>query len=187
MNDQKVKEKNKPEELIQAEQLIDEYKLDKAEQLIKNFEEKGGHSLYDIVLCHLLKCDLLFWRGVYKDVVKLAEQTYKESLGLGKNLFSVDILLIMANALVYLYKFNEAINVIKQAENLLDTLTQGSSIDYKQRKAYLSYVNGWYYTIRNDAERAIKHFEHSVALGEEIGSKKETARSLSGIAWVLGT
>jgi len=92
----------------------------------------------------------------------------------------------MAHTLVYSYKFNDPVNIIKQAEDLLNTLTQESSIDYKQRKAYLSYINGWYYIYRNDAERAIKHFEHSVALQEEIGSKREIAQSLSGIAWVLG-
>ena len=178
--------KRKPKELILVKQLIDEGNLEEAAQIIKNFEEKRGHTLHDIVLCHLLNCELLFWRGYYEDAAKLAEQTYKESLGLGKNLLSVDILLIMAHALVYSYKFNEVINIMKQAEDLLDTLTQESSIDYKQRKSYLSLVNGWYYTFRNDTERAIKHFEHSVALREELGAKKEISQSLSGIAWVLG-
>ncbi len=178
--------KRKPKELILAKQLIDEGNLEEAAQIIKNFEEKGGHTLHDIVLCHLLNCELLIWQRLYEDVIKLAEQTYKESLGLGKNLLTVDILLKLAQALVYLYKYNEAINIMKQAEDLLDTLTQESSIDYKQRKAYLSFIKGWYYRYRNDAERAIKHFENSVALGEELGSKKEIARSLSGIALVLG-
>ena len=102
MSEKLFKKKDKPEELIRAKQLIDEYKLDEADQLIKNFEEKGGHSLHDIVLCYLLKCELLCERGLYEDVVKLAEQTYKESLGLGNNLLSVDILLIMAMALLCL-------------------------------------------------------------------------------------
>ncbi len=186
MNDQKPEKIEKPEELILAKQLIDDCKLAEADQLIRNFEEKGGHTLHDIVSCHLLKCELLLWQGLYEDLVKLAEQTYKESLGLGKNILSIDILLIMANSLVYLHKFNEAINIIKQAGDLLDTLTQESSIDYKQRKAYLSYVNGWYYTYRNDADSAIKNFEHSLTLREEIGSKKEIAQSLSGIALALG-
>jgi len=103
MSEQKLK--RKPQELILAKRLIDECKYDEADQLIlideckydeadqliKNFEEKGGHTLYDTVLCHLLNCELLLSQGLYKDVVKLAEQTYKESLGLGKNFLSVDI------------------------------------------------------------------------------------------------
>ncbi|NVM34579.1 MAG: hypothetical protein HWN81_03220 [Candidatus Lokiarchaeota archaeon] len=93
------KKKDKLEELIQVKQLLDEFKLDEADLLINNFEEKGGHTLHDLVLVHLLKCELLFWKGLHKDVIKLAEQTYKESLELGKNLLSVDILLRMADAL----------------------------------------------------------------------------------------
>ena len=46
-------------ELIQARQLIDEGKFDDALKLMKNLEEKGKLSLYDIVSWHLLKCDIL--------------------------------------------------------------------------------------------------------------------------------
>jgi len=176
--------KRKPQELILAKQLIDECKLDEADQLIKNFEEKGGHTLHDIVLCHLLNCELLYWQGLYKDVVKLAEQTYKESLGLGKNILSVDILLIMVNALVWLIQSDKLHDIIKQGEELLKTLTQELPAEYKQREAYIAFLKGWFYIYRNDAERAIKQFELSISL-REIGAKQEIALSLTGIAWVF--
>ncbi len=192
MNNQKVKEK--PKELILAKQLIDECKLDESEQLIKNFEEKGGHTLYDIVLCHLLKCELLYWRGLHEDVVKLAQQTYKESLGLGKNLLSVDIILIIANALVestpfmYSKTTDKLHDTIKQGEELLKSFTQESPEDYKQREAYLAYIKGCFYNRRRnqkEADLALKHLEHSLALREELGIKHEIAESLIGMAWNL--
>ena len=71
---------SEPKELVKVKKLIDTGKLDEADQLIRKFEEKGGHTLHDIVLCNLLKCKLLFWRCLYKDVIKLAKKTYKESL-----------------------------------------------------------------------------------------------------------
>ena len=115
--------KSKPQELILAKRLIDECKYNEADQLIKNFDEKGGHTRHDIVLCHSLKCELLCERGLYEDAVKLAEQTYKESLGLGKNLLSVDILLTMAMALLCLGygQTDKAHDIIKQGEELLKT------------------------------------------------------------------
>jgi len=176
--------KRKPKELILAKQLIDECKLDEAEQLIKNFEEKGGHTLYDLVLCHLLNCELLFWRGLYQDVVKLAEQTYKESLGLGKNLLSVDILLRMAFALLWLGDTNKFVEIIKQGEELLKALTQELPAEYKQREAYIAYLKGWIYMWRS-ADQALKHFELSKSLAEELGTKPEIAYSLVGISWVF--
>ena len=103
-------------ELVQAKKLIDVSRLDEADQLIKAFEEKGGHTLYDIVLCHLLKCELLFQRGLHEDVVKLAENTYKESLRLGKNILSVDILIAHDYALIRLGKTDKAHGIIKQGD-----------------------------------------------------------------------
>ena len=168
MNDQKEK---KPKELIHAKQLIDECKLDEADQLIRNFEEMGGHTQYNIVLCHLLKCELLSWRSLYEEVVKLAEQTYKESLGLGKNILSVDILLIMANALVWINSLDNLHDIIKQGEELLKALPQELPADYKIREAYIAFLKGWFYIFIRDADRALKHLEHSISLQEELGAK----------------
>ena len=69
------KSKEKPEELIQAQHLIDEGKADEALQIMNNFEKKEGQSLYNIVSRHLLKCELLYQQGSFEDVVKFAEQT----------------------------------------------------------------------------------------------------------------
>ncbi|NVM35899.1 MAG: hypothetical protein HWN81_09905 [Candidatus Lokiarchaeota archaeon] len=181
MSEQKLK--RKPQELILAKQLIDGYKFDEADQLIRSFEEKGGHTLHDNVLCHLLKCELLYYRGLqqgqYEDVVKLAEQTYKESLGLGNNLLSVDILLIMAHALLFSQKLDEAVNIIRQGEELLKSLSQELPADYKHREAHLAFIKGWYYMQIMNADRALKHSEHSLALLEELDVKQEIDFSLS--------
>lgn len=177
--------KRKPKELILLKQLIDGCKLDEADQLIRIFEEEGGHTLYDIVLWHLLKCELLLWRGLYEDVVKLAEQTHKESLGLGKNLLSVDILLIMAEALSRLFQRDKSHDIIRQGEKLLKSLTQELPAEYKQREAYIAFLKGWEYSQKRDVDQAIKHFELSLSLREELGVKKEIAFSLEGIAWVF--
>ena len=185
MDEEKLIENKKSEELIRAKQLIDECKLDDADQLLRNFEEKGEHNPYDIVFCHLLKCELLYWRSSYEDVVKLAEQTYKESLGLGKNLLSVDILLIMANTLVWIGPLDKLNEIINQGEELLKSLPQELPADYKQREDYIAFLKGWFYTQKKDADPALKHFEHSISLREELGIKQEIAYSLVGIMWVI--
>jgi len=182
MSEKIFTKKEKPQELILAKQFIDECKFDEADQLIRSFEEKGGHTLHDIVLCHLLKCELLFWRGLFEEVVKLAEQTHKESLRLGKNILSVDILLIMAWALLWLYQTDKSHDIIKQGEELLKGLTQELPSEYKKREALIAFLKGWVYHQKSDADQAIKHFEHSLSLREELGVKKEIAFSLSAIA-----
>ncbi|MHA2088064.1 MAG: tetratricopeptide repeat protein, partial [Promethearchaeota archaeon] len=173
-----------PKELILIKQLLEECKLDEANQLLKNFEERGGHSLHSIVQSHLLKCDLLFWRGLHKDVIKLAEQTYKESLRLEKHFLSVDILLRMADALVWHKQSDKLNNIIKQVEELLNVLPQEISEDYKKRKAYLAYLKGWYYILIDEADQALKHLDYSLALREELNAKKDMAITLIAISWV---
>ena len=172
-------------ELNRVKKLIDECKLNEADQLIKIFEEKGEHTLHDIVLCHLLKCELLFERGLHEDVVKLAEQTYKESLGLEKNLLSVDILLRMAWALLSLFQTDKAHDITKQGEELLKSLTQELPAEYKQRESYIAFLKGWAYDQKSEADHAAKQFELSISLREELCAKKETARSLVAIAHVF--
>ena len=155
--------KRKPKELILLKQLIDGCKLDEADQLIRIFEEEGGHTLHDIVLWHLLKCELLLCRGLYEDVVKLAEQTHKESLGLGKNLLSVDILLIMAEALSRLFQRDKSHDIIRQGEKLLKSLTQELPAEYKQREAHIAFLKG---LVEGDFDQALYYCKQSLSIKE---------------------
>ena len=180
MNEQKVQKK--PKELILVKRLIDERKFDNAHRLIRIFEEKGGHTLHERVSCHLLKCELLLWQGLYEDLVKLAEQTYKESLGLRQNLLSVDLLLIMAHALLWDKQYDKLQHIIKQGEELLKNLPQKTPADYKLREAYIDWIKGRLYMDFRDTDQALKHLEHSLALREEYGTKQEIIISLGAIS-----
>ena len=188
MREKNIKEK--PKELILVKQLIDEGKNEKAIQKIIDFEETGEHTLNEIVSCHLLKCELLNQQGSYEDLINFAEQTYKESLGLGKSLLSVDALYFRALALIFLYRIEDATEIIKQGEELLKTLTNKLTTDYKKRKARMLMVKGIsynkYYNPNGDVNIALEHIYQSLALREEVGDKEEVAVSLMGIIWNLG-
>ncbi len=82
MSEIKFEKKEKPEEVIRAEQLVDDSKLDEALTLLSNYEQKEGLIHHDKASCHLLQCQILFWQGKLKELIKHAEQAYKESEGL---------------------------------------------------------------------------------------------------------
>jgi len=174
-----------PKELIQVKQLIVEYKLDEAHHLIRKFEERGGHTLHDRVSGQVLNCELLLRQGLYEDLVTLAEQVYKESLRLGKNLLSVDILLLMANALLWLKEYEKLQEIIKQGEELLNDLPQESPADYKQREAYIAWIKGRFYVDLRDYDLALKHLEHSLALREEYGTTQDIIITLGGMSRIF--
>ncbi len=175
----------KPEDHFRTKQLILEGKHEEALQLIDKFKEKGEHSPHDILLYNLLKCDVLFQQGRYKELLTLAEETYNESLGLGKNFLSIDALLKMAEALVWLDP-NKAVEIIKQGKELLKTQTPKSPIEHKRREAEIFFVKGFsYIRVEKDADKALEHLERSIELYTECGAKWEIGRSLGSIAWVL--
>ena len=182
--------KEKPKELILVKYLIDKGKNDKAFQVMESFEETGERTLHEIVSCHLLKCELLYQQGAYEDLVKFAEQTYKESLELSKSLLSIDALYFRARALIFLYRIEEASDLITQGEELLKTLPNKLSKDYKKRKARLVGVKGvsynTYFNQNGDIDIALEHFYQSLALQEEVGDKEEIAMSLLSIIFNLG-
>ncbi|MHA2120369.1 MAG: hypothetical protein ACW990_04090 [Promethearchaeota archaeon] len=177
---------SEPKELAQAALFIREGKVDEALELLKDFEERGNNSLHDIVSCHLIKCNLFYFQGLYEKVVKLAEQTYKESLRLGKDILSVDILLIMAHALISSYNLKSANKKIKQGGELLSTFLQDLPQESHQREVYVAYLKGNYHEQRLEFDLAVEHFEYSLELQEKFGTKQEAARSLIQIAWVIG-
>jgi len=169
-------------ELAQARQFIIEGKFE--ESLRRN------NSLHDIVSCHLIKCNLFLHQGLFKKLVKFAEQTYKESLGLEKSILSVDVLIFMANGLIESFNVKPAIKIIKQAEELLATLTEELIINKNRREAHISYLKGMisnpFYTPEGDIDLALKYYKHSLALGESLGDELLIGSSLVSIAWGLG-
>ncbi|MFW9942982.1 MAG: hypothetical protein ACFFFT_18240 [Candidatus Thorarchaeota archaeon] len=165
-------------ELSQVRKLIDEGKLDKAHTLLINFEEKGGHTLYNVVLCKFLQCQVFRYQGLFEKVINLGEQTYNESLQLGEDFLSIDILLLMAEVLTINRKFEETYKKIILAEDHLNRLTEESPLQIKLRKAHIALQKGEYYLSTNELDLGLGFLEQSVALGEEIGYEKGIAKAL---------
>ncbi|MFX1524210.1 MAG: tetratricopeptide repeat protein [Promethearchaeota archaeon] len=172
-------------QLTRAKQLVNEGNFDEALQLMKNFEEMGSQSLQELVQWHLLRCDILLQQDLFKDLSQLAEQTYKESLGLEKNLLAVDALNCFAEALIELNELEKGENQIKQSEQLLNSLTHETLRAFKQREAYLAWIKSLYYERKGDLNRAFDQGEYSLELREELGIKHEIALSLDQIAFWL--
>ncbi|MHA1111493.1 MAG: TIR domain-containing protein [Promethearchaeota archaeon] len=190
MNKKNFEKKESLEELNLIKLFINEGKNEKAFQLMNNFEESRDHTLNEIVSCHLLKCELLNQQGFYEELVKFAEQTYIESLGLGISPLTVDALYFKNFGLIQLYRVEEASDVIKLGEELLTTLPNKLSLDYKKCEARLIWIKGVsynkYYNPNGDVDIALEHFYQSLALREEIGDKEEVALSLLSIIFNLG-
>jgi tetratricopeptide (TPR) repeat protein len=171
---------SEPKEFSFARRFINKGNFDKAFQILSVFEKKEGITDYDIVTCHLLKCDLLIQQGCYEKAVSLAEQTYKESLELEKKLLSVGALIYSAQALIWLNIYDKGFDIITQAEKLLKIITPRLSIEYKQREADIFFLKSKLDFF--DLDQRLHFIEQSLELREQIGNKHEIAESMRGYA-----
>ncbi|MFW9948123.1 MAG: tetratricopeptide repeat protein, partial [Candidatus Odinarchaeota archaeon] len=171
---------SEPKEFSLAKRFIDEGNFDKAFQILSDFEKKQGFTGYNIVSCHLLKCDLLIQQGCYKNAANLAKQTYKESLELGKNLLSIDALNYNAQALLWINDYEKAFNITTQSENLLKSFTPNLSTEYKQREAHIFFIKSSFDFF--DLDQRLNFIDQSLVLREELGIKREIAESMRTIA-----
>ncbi|KKN21428.1 hypothetical protein LCGC14_0925490 [marine sediment metagenome] len=184
MNDQKPEMIEKPEELLRAEQLIDDAKVNEARELLNNFERNEGLTLRDEVASHILRADLLFQQGRYEESFTLAEQAYDMSLELEKNILSVDCLILMADALFFLGKPDKLNDIIKQGEELLKNLTQVSSLEYMKREASLAFNKGTFYITSTEINLYLNSFKQGLELVEKTDFKRLHARLLGMLAYL---
>ena len=169
---------SEPEELTRAKELIEKNEYDDAFQILSDFDESEGNTTINKVSCHILQCQLLLWQGKYEDVINLGEQTYNESLGLGKNILSVDPLLLMAEAYSWLNQYNEMLDMLMQAEELINFFSEEISNNCLKRKAYLYYLSSFYYATTTDIDRAFEYAEKSLELRRKIGNELDIGFSL---------
>jgi len=185
MSEIKFEKKGKPEELIRAEKLIDDAKVNEAHELLNNFERKKGLTLHDKVSCLLLKCDLLYQQGRFKEVITLAEEIYDMSLGLGKNLYSVDCFIFMAHSFVVLGKYDKALDVITQGEELLKSVTQELSSEIMKREAFLIFFKALVSASKSEVNMCLKYFKQSLELVEKTDFKRLNASILRVLGWYI--
>jgi len=177
----------KPEELIQAEKLIVEGKFDEAHQLMDKFKERGEYTRKDSLSCNLLKTDIMIQQGLYEDAIKLTNQTYNESLGLRENLLAFDALNLEAKALFWLYRSDEALDKIKEGEELLKIIKQELPGYHQLRESAIEFLKGWFYLLMKDGDKAKEHVELCLTLREELGDKQELAEALIASSWIYST
>ncbi|MFX1349016.1 MAG: tetratricopeptide repeat protein [Promethearchaeota archaeon] len=186
MNSEKLTENEKPKELEHAEHLIKESKFAEAFQILKEVGQNERVPLYHRISCYRLQCRVLMWQGKYSDCYKIAKLAYKDSLGLEKDLSTIDALNIMALSKIILREPNKGIKLVQQAENLLKTYPKDNSPRYNMVKALIAQNKGYYYVWSyKDINRGLKFLEENLLLRKQFGSKVEIAMGFFGVGSVL--
>ncbi|MFX1437017.1 MAG: tetratricopeptide repeat protein, partial [Promethearchaeota archaeon] len=184
MNDQVVVEPDKPEDIIFAEQLINENKYSEAlHNFIEIRKQKDLLSYYK-VYCLLRQGHMLMRLGKHGEAFKLAEKAYEESLALGKNLITFDALTLMALLNNWLGNFNKSYEIIKKAEEVFKSFPEEATVDYIRREAHLNFIKGFLVS-RKDANKGLELLNYSLSLWDKIDPRTEKAMTIMCIGLTL--
>jgi len=168
--------------LKRSEELFNTGKYAKAYALISNFGSKRKLTLHDVISSQLLKLELLFQQGRYKEVLSCAKRICKYSKKLYNNPLRVDSLIWTARALIFLNKLDEAYDQIIKAEEILQSLSDKTSLAYVKSKGFIAFVKGYFYHVKGEVDKSIENLNQSVSLREIVGSKHEISESLCWLA-----
>jgi tetratricopeptide (TPR) repeat protein len=170
MSEIKFENREKPRELIQAEQLLNDGKFADALKIVNNIEKKGGLTSTSQNKWTILKSDCLCGLGRYKDSIKLAEKTYKESQRLNNKKQSMESLLPLARSLLLLGELYKGFEKLEACKELLKTL-MGKPQEIKRLNARLARGIGVFHALKGDGRQAVLYYKKALSLAQEIGDK----------------
>jgi tetratricopeptide (TPR) repeat protein len=160
----------RPEELQRAEQLMYKAKYQKALEIIKTFEKKETLSSKEQISALILKGKIYNYCGNYKEAVEIGELVYHMSQKQGTISECIDALLIKSYV-VFLGKLEKAFDHILEAEKLLKSISDDSSISFSRLQADFFQMKSVIYYLKDDLNNALELAIQCLALQENKGEK----------------
>ena len=158
---------SRPDQLILAEELTYNGRLDEALKILLNFENMNGYSTKDQLSALLLKGIIFGLTNQFKEAVEVGEHTYSMSNNLGLIPELIEALFLKALK-VHLGKIQEAFNLTLEAETLLNSLSDEPIAKIIKLKLFLAYLRAWIHFYKNNFDAALDLAYEAVSLGEKL-------------------
>jgi tetratricopeptide (TPR) repeat protein len=120
------------------------------------------------VKCHLLKSQIKIKLGNYQESLELAESVLKQAKQLESPTFILEARESQAEALYYLGRFDEGLDMIQEGEQLLKISMIQQQTDLTRRKASLQNIKGKIFEKKGEEDSALECYWESTALYEEL-------------------
>ena len=169
-------------EITQAKQLFDEGKFEEVLLLLNKIDKKEDLTDLDRLIHNLIKSSVFYRFRDDEECFKYAEKAYQESQELGLDFYSIDALLNMAWALLWLGDFEKAFELTLRSENILKTLTNISTLELERKEANILYIKASGYWFLANVEKGLDCAKRSLKLRQKIGIKHEIVESYSIIS-----
>ncbi|MDX1798318.1 MAG: tetratricopeptide repeat protein [Candidatus Lokiarchaeia archaeon] len=185
-NEEKKSSYKLPEALIQADNLKNSCKFNEALLLLNNLEEKENLKGFDLLSCHLLQSFVLNRLGNYQESYRVGEKAYQESKNLQSHLHTIDAIVSMSYALVWLGDFKRANDLILEGENILNSQAHEFPMDIEHKKGTIYYVKSNLKFFEGDMQKALLYAQDSLKIHEKYGDSLKIVESLNAVAICYG-
>ncbi|MFQ5979965.1 MAG: tetratricopeptide repeat protein [Candidatus Heimdallarchaeota archaeon] len=171
--------------LSEIQQLIDEGKYTQAHHRVQTIERGHTASLDDLITLQILESQILAKIGKYSASFELAEKTFTESKRRKLPLRAVDSLIVMAEALENLGRFDDSLKAAQQAEEMLSILVGEYAASSSGKRASIAFRKSRALMRKGDFDPALDFLEIALALYQKAGNKRDIAHSLNSIGIIF--
>lgn len=170
-------------ELIRAEELIERGKLEEALQLLKDFKKKRDLSLNEQILYYVLISSIAEHQHKMVHYIKCVGKAYQLSQDLNNNILLLDVYIKKAQAYLWDYKYDQALDLIVKCEKLFKSLNQEAKIKLTKREADIADLKMFFYYLKDEnLDEALKYAKHALELRKNLDHKADIFKSLRSIS-----
>ncbi|MHA1992870.1 MAG: tetratricopeptide repeat protein [Candidatus Hodarchaeales archaeon] len=169
--------KSTPRDLRYVENLRRQGKLQEALKVIKDIEKKETLTPGDQLSLLISKGKIYTVLQLYPESAKIGELAYRLSRGFGRVPDMIMALIFRANMAI-LGEFEESLEYLREAEDLLNSLGDASLSFITRQKANILYRKGLAHWVKTDVKEALEEALECLALQEKLGRKTDIGYTL---------
>ncbi|MHA2181474.1 MAG: tetratricopeptide repeat protein [Promethearchaeota archaeon] len=174
---------SRPDELIRAEVLLYNAKVEEALKIVSKFEKRNDLTTKDQLSVLLLKGVIYNLKFQHKKAVEIGERAYPLSQELGLVSESIEALTLKAS-MVFLGKTDKSLALSLDAEKLLKSLSDESPANVSKLKLNLNLVILWIYSFRSEYDIALNLAMEALTLGKKIKNNIAVGFSLGSSSFI---
>jgi tetratricopeptide (TPR) repeat protein len=169
--------KSAPRDLRYVENLRREGKLQEALKVIKDIEKRETLTPGDQLSLLISKGKIYTILQQYQESAKIGELAYRLSKGLERVPDTITALIFRANMAI-LGEYEEPLEYLREAEELLNSLEDASLSFITRQKAHILYRKGLAHWGKTDVDEALEEALECLALQEKLGRKTDIGYTL---------
>ena len=168
-------------QLTRADQLIVKGKYEEALNLVETLEKSNKLESREQLLCQVCKSTILNKLGKYSQALELLETTSQKSKS--KNLYFIlmDAIIERAYSLWRLGRLNQALEILKQNDEILESIERKGRKEVRKRQASTYKLRGVIFQSKGNYEKALKLYNESLVIWNDLNDQQEISNILNNI------